>query len=174
MLRFLLGVIVLLSIELALLVWLVHSVGWWVTAGIGLAMALLGASFAKRQGRRVWRDWRMAATSGHLPELDALDPMLVLAGSVLLMFPGLLTDAVGLLLLIPGVRRNVARRLRPWVARRSAALIGSLGTARSATDRPERAHSGAAGPARGAVVVDTEGEVVTGGEGPPVGQRQLR
>lgn len=165
MLRFLLPVIVILSVELALLLWLVHAVGWWVTAGIGLAMAMLGASFAKRQGRRVWRDWRVAAASGHLPELDALDPMLVLAGSVLLMFPGLLTDVVGLLLLVPVVRRSVAHQLRPWVARRSAALVGSLGKDRSEAVRPTR----------GAAVVDTEGEVVKGStDGAPAGRNQLR
>jgi UPF0716 protein FxsA len=160
MLRFLVPVILVLALELALLVWLVHSIGWLATGGIALAAALVGGSFAKRQGRRVWRDWRLAATSGRLPELDALDPMLVLAGGVLLMLPGLLTDAVGLLLLVPAVRRRVAHVLRPWVARRSAAFMGSLGAGRAEP-----------GATRGASVVDTEGEVV---EGPRAERPQLR
>lgn len=164
MLRFLLPVIVVLAVELALLIWLVHSVGWLVTAGIGLGMALLGGSVAKRQGRRVWQNWRLAATSGRLPELDALDPMLVLAGSLLLMFPGLLTDALGLLLLIPGVRRRVAHSLRPWLVRRSAAFMGSLGKGRAgdATARDAEPR-----------VVDTEGEVVAGIDALPAERHRL-
>src|SRR5690349_3497381 len=124
MLRALLVVVmVVLLLELALLVWMVHLIGWTATVGIGLLTALIGGAIAKRQRQRVWQDWQTARSSGQAPAADALEPMFLLAAGALLMFPGFATDAVGLLLLVPPLRRGLARALCPSLQRRFGSLL---------------------------------------------------
>lgn len=105
--------------------YLLISIGQWAGAGptIGLVLVtgLLGAWLAKREGRRVMRSWRAAVAQGRLPEDGILNGALVLVGGVLLITPGVLTDAVGLLLLIPPTRRWIAAGLRRALARRMEA-----------------------------------------------------
>lgn len=171
MLRTLLLIVVLVLLaELAVLVWLVHVMGWPVTIVSGLLCTALGGSIARRQRQRVWGAWQAARHSGQAPAVDTLDAMLVLASGVLLMLPGFLTDLVALLLLVAPLRRGVARWLRPLLERRFGALLQSFGVARAPGV-----------PARGAQqggVVDTEGEPVpdpdANSDSDPGGRPQLR
>lgn len=67
--------------------------------------ALLGGALFKREGFRVLGEFQNELQQGKLP-LDKLgDGVLILIGGVLLMTPGFITDLIGLLLLIPFVRK---------------------------------------------------------------------
>jgi UPF0716 protein FxsA len=160
----LLALIVVLLLELGLLVWMVHLIGWGTTVGIGLVTTVLGGAIAKRERQRVWGAWQAARASGQLPAADAVEPMLVVASGALLMFPGFLTDVVGLVLLLPPLRRVFGRWLWPRLQRRFGSLlqgfqVGSVGGAPRS--------SPAARSARGGSVIDTEGEAVPGSDGAP-------
>ncbi|MBX3249576.1 MAG: FxsA family protein [Myxococcales bacterium] len=104
-------------VELWLLLFVGRHVGLWPTIGLVLATGLLGATLARREGARVMRDWQRATSEGRLPEDGVLGGALVLVGGVLLVTPGVLTDVVGLALLLPWTRRLVARRLRARLER---------------------------------------------------------
>ncbi len=99
-------------LELYLLIGIGRQVGVLPTLGMVLLTGLLGAWLAKREGRRVLRTWRAATAQGRLPEDGILSGALVLVGGVLLVTPGVITDVVGFLLLIPPTRRFIAARLR--------------------------------------------------------------
>jgi len=77
-----------------------------------LVTGAVGATLAKREGLRVLRDYQRTLAEGRLPPEGLLGAVLVLAGGVLLVAPGLITDVVGLLLLVPPTRRLVVRWLR--------------------------------------------------------------
>jgi UPF0716 protein FxsA len=83
-----------------------------------LAMAALGSIVIQRQGLRAVRAVRAATASGQLPAQELLESLLAIIGGVLLIFPGLLSDIVGLGLLFAGLRRLVAARLGMTMARR--------------------------------------------------------
>ena len=159
----LLAVILVLLLELGLLVWMVHLIGWGPTVGVGLLTTLLGGAIAKRERQRVWRDWQAARSSGQLPAADAIDPLLVVTSGALLMFPGFLTDVVGFALLVPPLRRVFGRWLWPHLQRSFGSLlqgfqVGSVpGTVPRAAPRSPRS---------GGSVIDTEGEAVPGSEDP--------
>jgi UPF0716 protein FxsA len=73
-------------------------IGWWVM---------------RSQGRLVWRRLQAAVAEGRAPTREVLDGALVLVGGALLIIPGFISDAVGLLLLLPPTRallRGVTRR----------------------------------------------------------------
>lgn len=104
--------------ELYLLVVLSHVIGFWTTLTLALATGLVGASLARREGLRVWRAWQDAMTRMVVPEDGVVEGLLVLFGGTLLITPGVLTDGVGLLLLVPSSRRAVAKLVRRAIDRR--------------------------------------------------------
>jgi UPF0716 protein FxsA len=108
-------------VELYLLIGIGREVGAWPTIGMLVVMGMLGGWLARREGRRVMRNWQGAMAQGRLPEDGVLSGALVLVGGVLLVTPGVLTDVVGFLLLIPPTRRWLAARLRRALERRMAA-----------------------------------------------------
>ena len=92
--------------------------GWTNTILLVLATGVLGGWLAKLEGARAWRKWREALTRGQMPEDGVLSGLLLLVGGALLITPGVLTDAVGLLLLLPPTRRAIANFIRPRLKKR--------------------------------------------------------
>ncbi len=88
----------------------------------------VGSRVLRAQGRAAWRQFGAAVQAGRPPGNEVLNGALVLAGGLLLMVPGFITDVIGLLLLLPPTRalarRAVARHHgNVWVGR--AANFGS-------------------------------------------------
>ncbi|HVZ30830.1 MAG TPA: FxsA family protein [Polyangiaceae bacterium] len=107
-------------IELSLLIRIGRVIGAGNTLLFVIAMGVLGAVLAKRQGRRVLREWREAMAAGRVPEEGVLGGVLVIVGGLLLIAPGVLTDVAGLFCLVPATRRLIARALSHYLARRAA------------------------------------------------------
>jgi UPF0716 protein FxsA len=82
---------VLLTVVLLVLGW---PVGMWLT---------------RSKGRAAWRRLSDAVAAGRPPGRDVVDGALALAGGVLIVIPGFITDVVGLLLLL-APSRSLARR----------------------------------------------------------------
>lgn len=85
--------------------------GFGFTIGVVIATGLIGASLAKRQGLTAWRNFNDELRQGVLPADAMLDGVLILLAGAVLITPGLITDAVGLALLLPPIRFLVRRRL---------------------------------------------------------------
>ena len=98
-------------VELALLLYLADATSWQLALGIVLATGILGAMLARRQGWRTSQRIREQLARGPMPGDALLDALLILIAGALLVTPGVLTDAVGFLLLIPPCRRLIKRRL---------------------------------------------------------------
>lgn len=99
-------------VELYLLLFLGNLLGFWPTVLIVLLTGVVGAWLAKREGLRVFRQYRNALSEGRMPQEGVLGGLLVLVGGVLLVTPGVLTDITGLLLLLPPTRRVLAEHMR--------------------------------------------------------------
>lgn len=108
-------------IELYLLLALSRVMGVFPTVLLVLLTGVIGASLARAEGLRVLRGFQQAVAAGRVPEDGVVSAVLVLVGGVLLVTPGVLTDACGLLLLIPATRRALSR----WVSRRVEAGIAN-------------------------------------------------
>jgi len=105
-------------LELYLLFQLSGVFGFWTTVGVVLGTGIVGAALARWQGWRAMHRLQTEMREGMLP-IDALgDGVLILIASVLLITPGVLTDVVGLSLLLPPVRALVKHGLRRWLAGR--------------------------------------------------------
>lgn len=144
-------------VELYLLLFIGHLVGFWPTVGLVLLTGLVGAWLAKSEGLRVFRRWQAALSEGRIPEEGVLGGLLVLVGGVLLVTPGVLTDVTGLLLLFPPSRRLVAKGVRAYFERRL-----QDGSVRVVSFREVRMDpfQDAAGPGPHEDVIDVEGSAV--------------
>lgn len=101
--------IALPALELYLLIQIGQAIGLWYTLAIIVGTGFLGAVLAKRQGTRALRDVQAAMSQGRLPGTELVAGALFLVGAAFLLTPGVVTDAIGLLWMMPPVRRLSAR-----------------------------------------------------------------
>ena len=82
----------------------------------------------RSQGRAAWRRLGAAVSAGRSPGREVLDGALVLFGGVLLIIPGFISDALGLLALFPPtralLRRPLARNLQSRLVVRATRYAG--------------------------------------------------
>lgn len=95
--------------EIALLISVGKVIGVWPVVALCLATAFLGAVILRAQGLSALRSAQLDIADGKVPVEAAADAIFLVVAAPLLMLPGLITDAMGFLLLIPPVRRFLAR-----------------------------------------------------------------
>jgi UPF0716 protein FxsA len=151
-----LGLIALPFIELALLVKTGQTIGLWPTLALLAGAAVVGGAIMSRQGLTVARRTQEAVALGRPPVGPVLDGALMLLAGALLITPGFLTDALALALLVPPIRRRVARATVRRLVERAQLQFKAQKSARGAEE-------GTAGKDEGPVI---EGEFVRLGEKP--------
>ena len=112
--------------ELYVIIQVGQAIGALPTIGLLLLDSLLGSWLLRSQGRSVWGRFRVALASGRPPARETADGALVILGGALMLAPGFITDAFGILLLLPPTRAFVRRTLLRTVLAR---MLGPLGTA---------------------------------------------
>lgn len=100
-------------IEIALFIQVGGAIGVWPTIGIVLLTAVVGTVMLRRQGLAALRSVQTRLMAGENPGRLLADGAMILVAGVLLLTPGFLTDTIGLLLLVPAVRRWLWDRLAP-------------------------------------------------------------
>ncbi|KPU26941.1 FxsA cytoplasmic membrane protein [Caloranaerobacter sp. TR13] len=91
-------------IELFLLLQLSKVTSVWTTIGIVLTTGIVGAYLAKSEGKLVLSKIRTELNYGRIPGNELLNGLCILIGGALLLTPGLITDTLGFVLVIPGTR----------------------------------------------------------------------
>ena len=109
---------VLPIVELYLLVKLTQATSLGVTLLVILGTGVFGALLARAEGLRVLRRIQTEVAAGRIPGDALLDGMLILVAGVMLVTPGLITDATGLLLLLPPTRALARRLIKRWIRRK--------------------------------------------------------
>lgn len=101
-------------LEIGLLIRVGQSIGFWRLAAIVVITAMLGSAVIHRTGLSVLakarRQYEEGITSGANPLIDGF---LQVTAGMLLIFPGLISDALGVVLLVPAIRNLVATSLLP-------------------------------------------------------------
>ncbi|MHC4197734.1 MAG: FxsA family protein [Planctomycetota bacterium] len=99
-------------VELYLLLKLGGYVGVYATIGVVIGTGIAGGLLAKSQGLAVMRQARWELDQGRMPAESLFDGALILMAGAMLITPGLLTDCLGLLFLVPPTRRAFKAWLR--------------------------------------------------------------
>lgn len=99
-------------LEIALFIKVGGAIGTLPTIGIVILTAILGTTLMRAQGAAAMNDLRRSFSEMRDPTEPIAHGAMILVAGVLLLTPGFFTDAVGLSLLIPPVRRAVFSYLR--------------------------------------------------------------
>ena len=111
-------------VEIYVLIQVGQVIGPWWTILLLIADSILGTWLIRREGARAWRGLRTALDSGRMPARELADGALILIGGTLMLSPGFVTDAFGILLILP-VTRPLFRRLLTGIVTRRLVVMGS-------------------------------------------------
>jgi UPF0716 protein FxsA len=127
--------IVVPLVEVYVLIQVGQVIGVWWTILLLVADSILGTWLIRREGGRAWRALQAALSSGRMPAKELADGALILIGGTLMLAPGFVTDAVGILLILP-LTRPVARRLLTTVVARRLVVVPGPSSRRPPDDGP--------------------------------------
>ena len=110
--------------ELFVAIEVAGAIGVLYTVLLLLVSVPLGMWALRAQGGAAWRRLTAAVAEGRTPAREVLDGALILAGGVLLMIPGFITDVIAICLLLPPTRALMRiaplRRLQERIVVRAA------------------------------------------------------
>lgn len=98
-------------LEIYLLIKVGSHVGAMITILLVVGTAVLGAALLRMQGISTLNRVREEMEAGRLPAVPMLEGLVLLLAGALLLTPGFFTDALGFLLLIPPLRRNLVNEV---------------------------------------------------------------
>ena len=115
---FLFGVLAFLVAEIAAFVAVGEQIGFGWAVLILFGVSAIGPFVIRRVGMGVIARTQERLASGDVPTRELLDGVVVLAGGLMIVVPGFISDALGLLLMIGPVRHGLIRGAGHRVARR--------------------------------------------------------
>jgi len=105
-------------LEIYVIIQVGEVIGAWWTIALLIADSLFGSWLIRREGSRAWLALTTALESGRMPATELADGALILVGGTLMLSPGFVTDAFGILMILPFTRPIARRLLTRLVGRR--------------------------------------------------------
>ena len=96
-------------IEIYLLIQVGEVIGAGWTVFLVVATAVIGAALLRLQGLATLYEAQRKMAQGELPATALIEGVMLLMSGALLLTPGFFTDTLGFLVLIPPLRRKLAR-----------------------------------------------------------------
>ena len=124
--------------ELYVIIQVGEAIGALPTIAILVADSIVGSLLLRTQGRGAWRRFRAALAEGRVPAREVLDGALVIFGGAFLITPGFITDALGVVLLLPPTRALVRRALVRVFSRRFVVSVATGRRRRPGRPTPPR------------------------------------
>ena len=118
------------TIELYLLFEVADRIGGLETIYLVIVTGIVGASMAKREGLSVIQQIQEGAINGEPPANKLVEGLMVLVGGILLVTPGIMTDAFGLSLILPWSRKMLVGIVKASVLSRMQFEGVHIGTPR--------------------------------------------
>lgn len=105
-------------LEILTIVKIGGAIGFVNTMFAFIAAGVLGFGIVKSQGRFLLGGFQASLAKGEVPANQALHSILIFIGGIGLMVPGFLSDAVGILFILPGTRHVIALYLKSTLERK--------------------------------------------------------
>ena len=103
--------IVIPILEMWVLIQVGNRIGAFYTIGLVLLTALIGINLLRQQGlSTLWRA-QQRMNSGQIPVLEMVEGLLLAVGGALLLTPGFVTDGIGFVCLLPGLRQLIVAKM---------------------------------------------------------------
>src|SRR5665648_355171 len=101
--------------ELYILIEVGKRIGSLTTISIIIFTGILGAYLVKNQGFMILKKIQNDLNDGIMPGDSLIQGAIILAGGILLLTPGFVTDTVGFIFLIPVSRNVIKKYLLKWL-----------------------------------------------------------
>ena len=117
------GLIIILGLliwgwaEMSAFIYIGSEIGGLLTLLGVFVTAILGIALLKRQGLSVLSQMQADLAKGRAPVTSITDSISMVFGGTLMLIPGYVTDAIGLLLFLPGIRALAGGYLLQWMTR---------------------------------------------------------
>ncbi|MFC1236860.1 FxsA family protein [Vibrio sp. F74] len=98
-------------IEIGLFIQVGGFLGLWPTIALVLVTAFAGASLVRSQGIATLMSVQGRLQQGEMPAQQIVEGVMLAVAGVLLLTPGFMTDAFGMLVLLPAPRAKMAKEL---------------------------------------------------------------
>lgn len=109
--KFLVLFVVVPLIELYVLIEVGGQIGAFTTILLIIGTAILGATLMRNQGLMTMQKAQQAlADGGEAPQQEMIEGVMIFIGGLFLLLPGFITDVLGLLFLIPPLRRRLVNQ----------------------------------------------------------------
>ena len=92
-------------IELYFLIQVGEEIGAFPTILLTILTAVVGIALMRAQGLAIMQKAQLAMASGQPPQQEVMEGVFIFLGGIFLFFPGLISDGIGFLFLIPFVRQ---------------------------------------------------------------------
>lgn len=102
--KILLFIIVTPIIDLYILIKASQNMGFWTTITLIIATGIAGYYLARSEGRIVISNVNRELAQGGLPGDELLIGLSILIGGIFLVVPGIVTDIIGITMILPGTR----------------------------------------------------------------------
>lgn len=133
--------------EITVFILVGNLIGLWPTIGLVIGSAIIGTLLLRRQGLSTLMRIQAETQAGRMPGRELVHGVMILVAGVLLLTPGLITDAIGYLLFVPAIRDLGWRFLRGRVGVMASARTGEWRAGMRAGGFPGmRSQSGPGGP----------------------------
>lgn len=120
----LLGIILVPLVEIAVFIMVGDAIGIIPTILLTVLTAVAGTIMLRQQGLSLVMRMQSELDAGRVPGEDLMHGAMIVIASLLLLLPGFVTDAIGLLLFVPPIRDMLAR----YIVSRSNVVIVQSGT----------------------------------------------
>jgi UPF0716 protein FxsA len=116
MVKRLVGVLLLIPlIDMLFLIVVADFLGWVATVALVVLTALVGLILARAEGRRTLSKLQRSVRRGEPPQDHLIDGGLLIAAAAFLLTPGLVTDGIGLLIVLPPTRLIIRKLVKRYV-----------------------------------------------------------
>lgn len=125
--RYVAGLLLIPLADAILLAVVADFIGWLLTVLIVVLTGLLGLLFVRAEGRHTVRALQEKLATGQLPTDELLDGALLIAAGAFFLTPGLVTDTLAVLFVVPitryPIRALIKRIARPYVDRKAEGFV---------------------------------------------------
>jgi UPF0716 protein FxsA len=101
--------------ELYILIEVAKKIGSLTTIGVIILTGIIGTYLVKNQGFMILRKIQEDLNEGIMPGDSLIQGAIILAGGILLLTPGFVTDILGFIFLAPVSRNIVKKYLLKWL-----------------------------------------------------------
>lgn len=114
--RLLVALLVVPLADVAVLAYVAAELlGWPATILLVVLTGLIGLLLVRAEGRHTIRRFETAVSEGRVPTDELLDGAFLVAAGAFLLTPGLVTDTIGFLFVLPPTRYPIREAVKRWV-----------------------------------------------------------